>query len=285
MLNSLISHVHFTSVHGIPLRYYHRGKGKNLILIHGLGANLDYWYKNIDFLAQHFAVLAIDLPGFGYSGKKNFTPSPEFYVNFFKEAMNHFGIKKANFVGHSMGGALTLHLALQHPELIEKLYLISNIGFAQQVALSFRLLTIPGLRTLLMNFSKKQFAHALRQHVYCEDSLSDTFVNAIYPMAADPESKKILLKILGDSVNLCGIKAKEIIPLETGAHKIQQIPLAILWGRNDPVLNHNVYLKASQHFLPNVPFTTIEQCGHMPQLEHPTDVNQLLVDFFGSGRI
>ncbi|EMR02111.1 Haloalkane dehalogenase [Cesiribacter andamanensis AMV16] len=66
---------YLTTKAGLPLAYTDVGQGPPLLFIHGLGSYLPAWQKNIAFLSPHFRCLALDLPGFGKSGKEGVTPA------------------------------------------------------------------------------------------------------------------------------------------------------------------------------------------------------------------
>ena len=253
------------------------GEGEPLLLIHGLGACMEYWYKNIPALSQHYRVIAFDLPGFGLSDKPKADYGAAYYADFLKALYGHFKLAKASLVGHSLGGGIALQFALEHPQRVKQLFLLNNIGFARQLSISFRLLTIPFLRDLLMQFSKKQFANNIRGHVFNPASLSDGFIDVLYPMMKDKGTQKALLYILANNVNLCGIKESAIIPTHKHINKLNGLPITILWGKEDEVLPYEANGQAIKEFLPYVPLITLDQCGHLSQLEQPDTVNQYII--------
>ena len=113
------------TIDGVTIRYCIAGCGEPLLLIHGLGAMIEYWYKNIDCLAKHYQVIALDLPGFGQSDRpQNLCDvDVEYYINFLVHFLNALKVEQTHIVAHSFGGALALRFAEYYPERLKKLIL------------------------------------------------------------------------------------------------------------------------------------------------------------------
>jgi pimeloyl-ACP methyl ester carboxylesterase len=112
------------------LAYVESGKGRTIIFIHGLGANLSHWLKVVHELSASYHCIAVDLPGYGWS-QREVNTNGEDHIQFYAEAMNEFIKKKkikAPFVaGHSMGGHVAIVMALQN-KTIRKLMLVAPGG-------------------------------------------------------------------------------------------------------------------------------------------------------------
>jgi pyruvate dehydrogenase E2 component (dihydrolipoamide acetyltransferase) len=116
------------------LRYAKRGEGGDeLVLIHGFGGDLDTWLFNIDALAAKATVYAFDLPGHGQSTKALADASGEGLGHALEGFMDALGIARAHLVGHSMGGAIALRMARNHPERVASLALISPAGLGPEI--------------------------------------------------------------------------------------------------------------------------------------------------------
>uniref|UniRef100_A0A7S4IV17 AB hydrolase-1 domain-containing protein n=1 Tax=Vannella robusta TaxID=1487602 RepID=A0A7S4IV17_9EUKA len=111
----------------------------NLVLMHGWSSGLALWSKNIDQLAKHYNVYAIDLLGFGRSGRPFFpisskaTPdqAKSFWVDSFHEwKVECFGNQKIILLGHSLGGFLACTYALEQPEDLQHVILAAPVGIA-----------------------------------------------------------------------------------------------------------------------------------------------------------
>ena len=120
-------------VNGLRLHYQRAGQGADLVLIHGLAANVAFWYLAVvPALIGEFRVTAYDLRGHGYSD----TP-PSGYTSADMAAdldalLDHLGVERAHLVGHSFGGAIALHHAALHPERVASLMLADPLVPALQ---------------------------------------------------------------------------------------------------------------------------------------------------------
>jgi poly(3-hydroxyoctanoate) depolymerase len=110
---------------GESVRYRVRGDGRPLLMIHGIGAPLEFWGPLEDHLAD-FQTVTVDPPGVGRSS----TPRGRFGMREFAEVMDglltHLGLDSANVLGLSLGGMMAQELARRSPERIEKLVLAST---------------------------------------------------------------------------------------------------------------------------------------------------------------
>lgn len=122
----------FIEVDGVRLHCVERGEGPAVVLIHGNNV----WWRDflasglIDLLARHHRVIAFDRPGFGHSERPRdrlWTPSAQ--AGLIAAAMRQLGVGPAAVVGHSMGSMVALAMALDHPEQMRSLVLLSGYCF------------------------------------------------------------------------------------------------------------------------------------------------------------
>lgn len=113
-------------VHGHDLCYVTAGQGPPVLLVHGFGTSLSVWAPQIRGLSNRFQVFAVDLPGHGYSEKPDVEYGLRFYLDSLSGFLDAVGISSAAFVGHSMGGLLTLCLAAEVPDRVRRLVLVNS---------------------------------------------------------------------------------------------------------------------------------------------------------------
>lgn len=115
------------------IRYAKRGdKGDAVILLHGFGGDADNWLFNIDALAEAATVYAIDLPGHGGSGKQLADPKLAALTAAVSSFMDKAGIGSAHLVGHSLGGAIAMQMAIDHPAKVKSMTLICSAGLGPE---------------------------------------------------------------------------------------------------------------------------------------------------------
>jgi pimeloyl-ACP methyl ester carboxylesterase len=124
--------VQHIEVQGVDIAYIDSGeRGQRdvpVVFIHGLSSTMGYWDYQVDPVAQGRRVLALDLPGFGASGRPDAPYTPPWYADLVVDWLDALGIGRAVLVGHSMGGQVSLTVALDHPDTVDRLVLAAPAG-------------------------------------------------------------------------------------------------------------------------------------------------------------
>jgi pimeloyl-ACP methyl ester carboxylesterase len=123
----------FMQIDGERLHYIDRGgSGPAILMIHGLAGNLMHFtYALADELANEFRVIIVDRPGCGYSARPGGAPADlTAQAATLAKFMRQLGLKQPLVVGHSLGGALSLAMALDHPDSVGALALIAPLTHA-----------------------------------------------------------------------------------------------------------------------------------------------------------
>jgi pimeloyl-ACP methyl ester carboxylesterase len=111
-------------VNGIRLHYQTTGHGPDLVMVHGLAANLAFWFLNIvPRLARDFRVTVFDLRGHGESDMPPTGYTTRDMADDLEGLLDQLGSARVHLVGHSFGGAVALHFALRHPTRVKSLTL------------------------------------------------------------------------------------------------------------------------------------------------------------------
>jgi pimeloyl-ACP methyl ester carboxylesterase len=261
-----------------------------LILIHGFGAAIGHWRKNIPVLAAAgYRVFALDLLGFGGSEK----PPLEYTLELWEELLKDFWAEQvkqpAVFAGNSIGGLLCLMVMAHHPEISAGGVLLNCAGGLnhrpEELNLPLRL--IMGTFTKLVSsdaigpflFNRIRQKSRLRQtllQVYRDrQAVTDELIDLIYQPSCDPGAQKVFASILTAPP---GPSPNELLPLV-------KAPLLVLWGEADPwtpIKGAKIYQDLAEQAVEtghSVQFASIPNAGHCPHDECPDKVNQLMLDW------
>jgi pimeloyl-ACP methyl ester carboxylesterase len=112
------------TVNNINLHYQCLGQGEDLLLIHGLGTNLAFWYPGIaSLLSKHYRVIIYDLRGHGRSTIADSGYTVPDMTHDLHALLDHLGVTHVHLVGHSFGARIALRYAILHPKRIVSLTL------------------------------------------------------------------------------------------------------------------------------------------------------------------
>lgn len=112
-------------VESVGLEFLDQGEGEPVVLLHGLGCSAEDWALQMPALSQCYRVIAPSLKGFGGSEKPRGPVSIMQYADDIVELLDALGIVRAHIVGHSMGGAVALQMAVAHPDRLNSLVVVN----------------------------------------------------------------------------------------------------------------------------------------------------------------
>lgn len=160
--------VHHRLVYGVDVAYIDEGPkdAPTVVLIHGLSSWMGFWEYQVADLAKDHRVLALDLPGFGASGRPDAPFTPPWFAGIVDGWLGALGVDHAVIVGHSMGGQVAMTLALEHPARVSGLVLSAPAGIEV-----FK----PGAARWM-----KTWWHEERALEATPDELRGTFYNAVF---------------------------------------------------------------------------------------------------------
>ncbi len=271
----------YISAGKIKTRFLSSGEdGPTVILLHGLGASAEVWLPNIDALARNHQVLVPDLAGFGRSDKPSPSFSPLDYASIIDDFLKALNVKKASLIGHSLGGGIALHYALQFSQKVEKLVLVDCAGFGKEVIWSLRLMSIPCIGEIISYPTRTGVELFFKLAVNNPEVITKEFIDFYYQLFNQPGYQTFLLKLTRMLVNVRSAKQELLMPIMGSLGKIKR-PTLIIWGDKDKVLplKHAYYGKKE---MANAQLYIMRQCGHIPNLERPEEFNRVVLDFLAA---
>jgi pimeloyl-ACP methyl ester carboxylesterase len=264
-------------VRGVPTFLYEAGEGPPVVLIHGYGDTADGWRRVVPGLLPRHRVVAIDVPPFGRSNDPGAERLLDFYKDFFPELLERLDIDRATVIGHSLGGAIALHVALECPDLVDRLGLVAPAGLGEAPPWWWHLLTKPGpvwrtalavpspLTPLLIREGLKRF---LDWRLFHDPTHLQDDIRHLVELHGTPADLDRLLK-----AGRCCIDSYSGRLLEDS--RSLEMPIWMVWGRHDGLV-------PSEHALafgrahPSAAVHVFEDCGHYPHIELPARFNRLL---------
>ncbi|TMK26533.1 MAG: alpha/beta fold hydrolase [Actinobacteria bacterium] len=124
------SHQRWVSVDGQPVNTIELGEGPPVVFVHGLSGSWQNWLAQLPALSREHRVVALDLPGFGYSPMPREEISIAGYARMLDGLLDQLEIAAAAVVGNSMGGFIGAELAIAFPQRVERLVLVSAAGLS-----------------------------------------------------------------------------------------------------------------------------------------------------------
>ena len=247
----------FVTVQGNSIYYEEQGSGKPMVFVHGACENSSFW-DHQRVLSDNYRYLALDLPSHGKS--KPIANGPvqiKQYADIVMEFVSKTCKEKPVLVGHSMGGAIALLSAIEHPDELRGAVLVGT-GAKLGVLPSIR----EGLRT--------RFGDTVRSVVGPRQFASTTNLEVI--RFVTNEIMKCKCEVASADYEACnGFDVRQ---------KLQTIrlPMLIMVGEEDKMtpVTWSTYLKEN---IPKSRLVILKESSHLPMLERPGDFNRHLGDF------
>ncbi len=264
-------------VEGVRLRYRQEGSGPAVLLLHGVGASLEFWDWTVPVLRQAFTTLAVDLPGFGRSA---FTPavlSPEGAARLPWAFLDAVGVERAALVGSSLGGTVAVLAAGAAPRRVWAVALAAPGGFGREVSVLLRLATLPGVGEALVAAARRAPRLALARVFADSRRIPPALVATVQAHAARGAPGRAYLRVLRYALTLRGVRPALVAAVRAAAARIEA-PTLVVWGARDRVIPpaHATMVAAS---IPQAQVRMLEGCGHLPLVEAAETFTALLASF------
>lgn len=263
-------------VDGLRLRYTDVGDGPVVVLVHGIATSLESWRLVVGALARAYRVLALDLPGFGFSERPAALPGPEETADLLAGFLDGLGIARASFVGNSLGGLISLETALRHPERVDRLILSNSLGLGHEISAAWRLVAVDPLGRLMVRFNRWAALRG-RFNLFYGSGDEPDFVAGMREWLARPDLVDTLVGVVQLGLTPGGQRSR-IVRLDRLPGLAA--PTLVIWGRKDPIFPV-FHGERAQRLIPNARLVVFENCGHCPHLEVPLAFIQVVREFLG----
>ncbi|EOZ98629.1 hydrolase, alpha/beta hydrolase fold family [Indibacter alkaliphilus LW1] len=262
-----------------------KGRGEPIFLIHGSFSSLHTWEPWEKELSNFFTTISMDLPGHGLTGpvdSKAYGVSD--YADLVFQIAEQLAMEEFHVAGNSMGGAVALKMASDHPERVLSLNLIDASGASKTSksqgdtpnskpydsgATIFKIARNPLFNNFLLKFTPKAiFKVTMEEVFYDKTKIEDDLITRYYELLRREGNRKATLDRL-----------TTYKPYEIDFNKLN-MPVLIMWGEEDqwiPLANGvrlNETIKGSK-------LKVFEKTGHVPMEERPTDTVREYLAFLG----
>jgi pimeloyl-ACP methyl ester carboxylesterase len=243
------------------------------VYLHSVPTSSDDW---LDLLERTGGV-AVDLPGFGRSGKGGHLDyTLPGYVTFLGGFLDALGIQDVRLVGHGWGGAIALSFAQLHPQQVERLVLVDPVplldGFTWPPLIGW--LRRPGVGELILGSANRRLlGRSLRKASGRPDAWTPERLERIWEQFDEGTLRAVLR--LHRSLDPQGLTAAGL--------DLEQIdaPTLLVWGEADPWLPASFGARYAER-LPQAELELVPGAGHWPWLDEPALIGRI-ADFLQGG--
>lgn len=256
-------------VAGRPMRYLKLGTGRHtpIVLVHGFGGDLYSWLLNHKWLSADRPVYAVDLPGHGGSAIDPGASDLDALGGALAGFLEVMGLGPVHVVGLSMGGAVSLWLALEHPRRVASLTLIAAAGLGPEANRHF-------VETV-SNANNEEELMTLIDDLFAEDRPFER--DLIVKMARVRKQPGYLEGLQAIASGLM-VDGRQGWDLRARVGEIA-VPMKAIWGTEDKVIP----VAHAEGLLGQVGVPIFEGAGHMIQMERPEQVNRLILEIAATG--
>ncbi|KQU75747.1 esterase [Aminobacter sp. DSM 101952] len=259
------------------IHYVEQGEGRPILFVHGLGAQLHHFRQPLFPELAGFRLIALDRPGSGYSSRPGgFSGSLTEQAALIARFIAELGLEQPLVVGHSLGGAVALALAENHPESVSGLVLLSPLTHLED--------------ELRPEFRSLYIKSALRRRIIAETvaipaSLkyaSQTLAFLFSPQAAPKDYGTAGGGFAGLRPSHFYATSADMVAIESDLGAVEaryaelKLPVGVMFGTADRVLDHRLHGAPLAERIDNLELDLVEGMGHMPQFVEPKRVAGLI---------
>jgi pimeloyl-ACP methyl ester carboxylesterase len=255
-------------VDGEPIHYIDEGSGPGVVLIHGFGGNTYSFRYLLPDLAHRHRVIAVDLLGFGYSGRTEGADySNQAQAERVVKLMDLIGLRTASIIGHSMGGGVAMRIAASWPEKVERLVLAGSIS-GDTFRRRLPVLPVKPVNQLLASFvGWVTFRRSFYDVTNATDEIRENYRRPFRIRG----SYEAIMSVVRDTANDPPIQFDKITA-----------PVLLLFARAERIVPGWMRRRLEQKF-PSAQVVTIDRAGHLLLEEQPEECNAVIRSFLPVG--
>jgi len=259
---------------GITTNYLDQGSGHPLVMLHGSGPGVTAWANwrlVIPAFSEKYRVVAPDLAGFGYTERKaGVNYNLDFWVDHLAQFLDAVGIEKCNLIGNSFGGALSLALAVKHPQRVERIVLMGSVGTS--FTLTEGLDQVWGYEPSFENMRE-----TVKTFAFDKSIVNDALVQSRYEASVRPGYQESYSSLFPHP------RQRHVDALAQPDEVLQALQnrVLLIHGRDDAVIPMASTLKMHS-LIPKSEVHLFGQCGHWTQIEKKDRFISVVQDFLSA---
>jgi 4,5:9,10-diseco-3-hydroxy-5,9,17-trioxoandrosta-1(10),2-diene-4-oate hydrolase len=275
-MNGLLPEANYAQcANGYRIHYLDEGQGDVVVFLHGSGPGAS-GYSNFKgnypaVVSAGYRVIIPDHIGYGFSDKPTDVDHPlSFFVECIKQTLDVAGVKRCTIVGNSLGGAVALGLALDYPQLVDKLILMAPGGLSELPQYQ----AMPGMQKVFAVFgSGAPVTPAVMKDLFATGLMYD-------PKYATDElvaERMQVMQIMNGHV----MATMRIPVLVDRLHELQ-CPVLGFWGMDEKMMPENGIMAMAKN-IKHLRLLLVTECGHWVMVEHEAMFNRECLDFLQYG--
>ncbi len=260
---------------GYRIHYLDEGQGEAVVFLHGSGPGAS-GYSNFKgnypgLVKAGYRCIVPDHIGYGFSDKPDDVDHPlSFFVECIKQTLDVAGVQRCTLVGNSLGGAIALGLALDYPELVEKLILMAPGGLSEMHEYQ----AMAGMQKVFQTFNSGQEVTPA--------AMKDLFATGLMHNASLATDELVaermqIMQVMNGHV----MKTMQVPVLVERLGEIK-CPVLGFWGVNEQMMPETGIM-AMAHHIPQLRLILVTECGHWVMVEHEAMFNRMTLDFLQHG--
>lgn len=264
----------FVKAGDVRIHYHEIGTGYPLICIHGAGPGATAWSNfkgNVGELSKPYRAILMDMPQYGKSDKPVIEGGRlAFLARVVHDFMEALDIKRAHFVGNSMGGQAALKLAIDYPDKVDRVVVIGSAPI--KAGSIFQPMPLEGIRNIRNYYrndgpSLSKMRQVLESLVCNTSLITDEIVQERYQASIDPETVEVFKKPPAEAEDLY---------FELGKVRAKTL---LAWGQDDRAGALDVALLMLR-LLRDGRLYVFPKCGHWVHVERRDEFNRIVLQFF-----
>lgn len=252
----------YINIDNLNINYEISGQGKDVLVLHGWGANINVMRPITSFLSNYFRVVSLDFPGFGLSQEPATPWSVYDYAEFTQKFINAIGLNCPVLIGHSFGGRVIICLAGKMGLDVSKIILVDSAGIKPKKSLKyyFKVYTFKAVKNIL---KLPLFGHNSDKLI---EKARQKFGSADYKNVSGV-MRQTMVKVVNEDLT-------QFLP-------DIRVPTLLIWGENDTATPLRD-AKIMEKLIPDSGLVVLKNAGHFSFIDKTYEFNTIVYNFLSN---